>query len=711
MGPPCLTCRAAPEQVDGLVPLEEPALVGSPPPAVATPPHAEPARAVPQSPQRAGQNRAMLPPPSPDRGARAHATVPRTPERAVRSAGERVAPATPMTAAIRGSRWLSHYLGEEAAAPDAELRRFFSACEGEASSGVGDGIVKRVEELPQLLCISGELSDLGARMYWKSLRGILLREEARLGRSTFGALLADDAMHRALLAICFELVDHALGARARPFPAIPRAFGVGDFEFFVMLENFVRDFDDQLPPGSRKHLAGLRALILDAPIWVKEESPLLSHLADPEAARHFAAPIDAPAAGCAAAAGAPPPSPYVVRAVRLPGVLRPEQRAKSACTPSADAPPLARTPSADAVPRAQVHKQLACVGRRVWQRAAEMLGALGRALQAHGLSERAQARAAQVMRRILTSARERELLANRSLHQIVMCVVFGVARVEEAHGVTFRTIIGEHQELFHDVPEALYWCVQVGPHRDQTGNLIEFYNRKFIPACKELLLDEPSAAALAAQTFAAPVPPRSPPVRAMPMAPLPMRTPPVSPTDRQVPVRSPMRPPLSPLVRTPVRGHPRVTVSPMRGNAPHMTPRTKRLYTFEDTSIGEVDDARAKRMRSAATTPWGVASKLQSSIDAVAPAGAPAGAPGASPPLRAGAASPHSLSAALFASSGGAALDLTPLPAAAGGAAPLMRQRSLTALFEEVPKDGAADPASGGAAAPNIFGLQEPSKK
>ena len=34
------------------------------------------------------------------------------------------------------------------------------------------------------------------------------------------------------------------------------------------------------------------------------------------------------------------------------------------------------------------------------------------------------------MRRILTSARERGLLANRSLHQIVMCVVFGVARVE-----------------------------------------------------------------------------------------------------------------------------------------------------------------------------------------------------------------------------------------------------------------------------------------
>ncbi|KAJ1468283.1 hypothetical protein T484DRAFT_1855909 [Baffinella frigidus] len=118
----------------------------------------------------------------------------------------------------------------------------------------------------------------------------------------------------------------------------------------------------------------------------------------------------------------------------------------------------------------QVHKQLACLGKRVCQHAHEVLMTLCKALGAHGMTDKAASRAAAVLKRILTGALSREVLTGRHLHQVIMCVVFGVCKVEEVHGATFRTIIGEHQTLY-DEPESLYWMVFIGPAADQTGKL------------------------------------------------------------------------------------------------------------------------------------------------------------------------------------------------------------------------------------------------
>ena len=43
---------------------------------------------------------------------------------------------------------------------------------------------------------------------------------------------------------------------------------------------------------------------------------------------------------------------------------------------------------------------------------------------------------------------QREVLSDRHLHQVLMCILFAACRVEDPDRVTFRSIINEHQSLF-----------------------------------------------------------------------------------------------------------------------------------------------------------------------------------------------------------------------------------------------------------------------
>lgn len=104
---------------------------------------------------------------------------------------------------------------------------------------------------------------MGVRLYLKSLRLILEREEDRLGRKSFPELLLDDSMHKALLAICFEIVSRAHVQIRLPFPAIPKAFNVCHMEFFVMIFNFLNAFESKLNRSVRNHLVSLQNKLLE----------------------------------------------------------------------------------------------------------------------------------------------------------------------------------------------------------------------------------------------------------------------------------------------------------------------------------------------------------------------------------------------------------------------------------------------------------------
>ena len=264
----------------------------------------------------------------------------RTPDRPI-SLARPVLPLTPMTAALHENAWLSSYVSGESSDPDEVLTRFFNEC----STNPSAAIVRRVKDLPQRFveptngrALPSDLVDAGRKLYFKSLRIILQKEEERLGRFDFTDLLNDEEMHRALLAICFEIVIQTHLSRTVPFafPAVLHAFGVSEYEFLVMTENFLRDFETQLPREVGKHILQILHRIVDCDAW--SCSPLLTIFEDEEMSRHFALAIESfhasgfqqtpnlsqPLAGEASGSDASPAlnkvpeSPLIVRAPRPP---------------------------------------------------------------------------------------------------------------------------------------------------------------------------------------------------------------------------------------------------------------------------------------------------------------------------------------------------------------------------------------------------------
>ena len=386
----------------------------------------------------------------------------RTPERP-NALARPALPLTPMTTALHENAWLTSYVAGESADPDVVLVKFFNAC----SPNPTQAIVRRAESLPQRLVeqtsgrhLPGDLESTGRKLYFKSLRIILQKEEERLGRLDFTDLLNDDAMHRALLAICFEIVIQAYLSRTVPFafPAVLLAFEVNEYEFLVMTENFLRDFESQLPREVGKHILHLLHRIVDCDAW--RCSSLLSILANEEMSRHFASSVDSfhtsvqqpapslvPPVSAAEATGSEaqqkvPESPLIVRAPRPPRhSLSGTSNADVALSkPSSGGAPVVSTNAAPSVAdiekrqvcnqstfnvkmdlkfTLQVQKQVVAFGRRFWHRVVDVIQTLFRSLKTSGgMSRIALERSIRVMKTIVTTPNMRELLHNRHLHQV-----------------------------------------------------------------------------------------------------------------------------------------------------------------------------------------------------------------------------------------------------------------------------------------------------
>lgn len=168
---------------------------------------------------------------------------------------------TPMQGVMKDVRWLSLYVQAESTRPGEILRSFFAACDTDQTASV----VARLDNLPEQVVanIDEDLVATAVKLYLKSLRFILQREEERLKRNNFTNILQDDSMHRAFLAISFEMVLHTYMRHHMPFPQIPMAFKVCALEFYIMTDNFLNYFQDILPTEVRRHLVRQREAILD----------------------------------------------------------------------------------------------------------------------------------------------------------------------------------------------------------------------------------------------------------------------------------------------------------------------------------------------------------------------------------------------------------------------------------------------------------------
>jgi hypothetical protein len=156
-------------EVDGLIFLERPDLVGSP---HDTPRHKRKPPTAPSTPSRPTKlpRSPLHPTATPPRRGVALAP-PKTPEQGIslhqgRAVTLRQGESTPMRGVMRDVRWLSLYLRDEDCQPDDALRVYFAACD----TDVTPGILARIEQLPQvtrpdmvLLGACGRVSALGSR--------------------------------------------------------------------------------------------------------------------------------------------------------------------------------------------------------------------------------------------------------------------------------------------------------------------------------------------------------------------------------------------------------------------------------------------------------------------------------------------------------------------------------------------------------------------
>ena len=281
-GLPSRSVQGESVEVDGIIFLQHPELVGSPKDKKRRGPSlpSSPAK-IPRSPTRSA-GASCRPPCSPMRGQHVAfspmrgqnlAMAPKTPERSVamyqdRNMSAMPAAVTPMQGVMKDVRWLSLYVQAESTRPGEILRSFFAACDTDQTASV----VARLDNLPEQIVanIDEDLVATAVKLYLKSLRFILQREEERLKRNNFTNILQDDSMHRAFLAISFEMVLHTHMRHHMPFPQIPMAFKVCALEFYIMTDNFLNYFQDILPTEVRRHLVHQREAILDQANFLKK---------------------------------------------------------------------------------------------------------------------------------------------------------------------------------------------------------------------------------------------------------------------------------------------------------------------------------------------------------------------------------------------------------------------------------------------------------
>eukprot|EP00960_Hanusia_phi_P053838 762475-Hanusia_phi.AAC.6 len=162
-----------------------------------------------------GEEGTPSPPRSPARGEvyntlHSHAP-PFTPSRVLRPLqsrrAERSATAqTPMRGVMNNVRSLERYVRRERTEPDEELEALLEMF----SPNPKLSIMKRVEDARRRLKFPEEEETIAVKLYYKSLREMLVAEQRRLTQEKFVANLNDsigqDELHSPFLAICFELV-------------------------------------------------------------------------------------------------------------------------------------------------------------------------------------------------------------------------------------------------------------------------------------------------------------------------------------------------------------------------------------------------------------------------------------------------------------------------------------------------------------------------
>ncbi|KAG8048109.1 hypothetical protein GUJ93_ZPchr0008g13043 [Zizania palustris] len=453
----------------------------------------------------------------------------------------KMAPITPVSTAMTTAKWLRSTISPLPSRPSGELLRFFLACDKDVTdditrragiilgaiftnSSFGERICASVRNTNRNDAIWTEQRKMEAlKLYYRVLESMCRAESQILSGNNLTSLLSNERFHRCMIACSAELVLATHKTVTMMFPAVLEKTGITSFDLSKVIESFVRH-EDTLPRELKRHLNSLEERLLESMAWEKGSSmynslivarPVLSAeinrlglLAEPMPS------LDAIATHHNISLGGLPPLPFQKQErspdndeIRSPKRACTERRnvlvdSNSFRSPVKDTlkskllPPLQSAFASPTRPNPAAGGELCAeTGIGVFLSKITKLAAI----RIKGLCERLQL-SQQILERVYSLvqqiiSQQTALFFNRHIDQIILCSIYGVAKISQL-ALTFKEIIFGYRKQSQCKPQVfrsvyVHWASRSrnGKTGEEHVDIITFYNEVFIPTVKPLLVE------------------------------------------------------------------------------------------------------------------------------------------------------------------------------------------------------------------------------
>ncbi len=115
-----------------------------------------------------------------------------------------------------------------------------------------------------------ELQDakrIACTLYGFVVKRIIRKETSRLGMSNHGQLAANESLHRAILAICLDIIVEAKCLERFCYPWAENHTRTCPFDLLRVIESFLSAMDRELPIALKEHLRSIDIMILESHAW------------------------------------------------------------------------------------------------------------------------------------------------------------------------------------------------------------------------------------------------------------------------------------------------------------------------------------------------------------------------------------------------------------------------------------------------------------
>lgn len=436
------------------------------------------------------------------------------------SSPHRLAPLTPVSTAVTKVEQLMNLLMEQPDKPDDVLKEFFQKCNPNPSDTIC-GRIRNCEiafvqrflafggEQPFIQKLAQQRYQLIVKLYFRTLKSLLISEQRRLGKNFSTGFLHMDNFHRSLLACSAEVIlmtygvswnmapqNMRTGSSEFDFPWVLEVFHLKAYEFFLIIESFLRS-EIKLSEEIQKHIQKVGDEILERFAW-KEDSPVfdiksdcLEEILEPPTSENGNDSMSTPTKNNnnnngTSLPGTPgsgnssysnitnvPTTSYTTYTCINNNI--------SPSSSSSPGPTESTTFSSDP-DTAKTNRSLKHFFSKVFYLAHKRLSDLCQAVKVnHELKQKVWT----CLRYCIIS--QRELLRQRHLDQIMMCCLFGICRVVR-QDIKFKDIMTVYKELLHSQPESSHVFKVILLQNGDTDSIVGFYNKVFLPIMKNYLL-------------------------------------------------------------------------------------------------------------------------------------------------------------------------------------------------------------------------------